>query len=297
MNKCIIIPKIGSIEYDRTMKYIDYQNEKISSYGLGTTGFWSGKNPGLQECIITAYNENGMNLFDTAEMYGNGRCEAELGKALKGISRENLFIVDKIHPDHANVRDFDKSLSDSLIRLEMDYIDLYLLHWREKVDLSFLVRAMHRAQKAGKIRYWGVSNFDINDLEDLFEKGGDDCFCNQIFYTLFERGAEAGLLPLMKKKGILPMSYSSLGSNYYSHPDIHRNHRIMSMCGKYGVSPEACMLRMNAEAGFTALFSTSSLSHLRNNLQEIPDETYTALKPVLDEEFPAPEHLYPLVKI
>jgi hypothetical protein len=69
------------------------------------------------------------------------------------------------------------------------------------------------------------------------------------------------------------------------------------MCREYGVSPEACMLKMNEEAGFAALFSTSSLSHLRNNLQELPDETYTAIKPVLDEEFPAPEHLYPLVKI
>lgn len=246
---------------------------------------------------MTAYNEYGMNLFDTAEMYGNGRCEAELGKALKGINRENLFIVDKIHPDHANARDFDKSLSDSLARLKMDYIDLYLLHWRENADLSFLVRAMRRAQQEGKIRYWGVSNFDINDLEDLLEKGGHDCYCNQIFYTLFERGAQTRLLPFMKEKGILPMSYSSLGSNYYSHPDIHRNKRIMNICREYDVSPESYMLKMNEEAGFAALFSTSSLSHLHNNLQDISSDTYNALKPVFEEEFPAPQNYYPLVKI
>jgi diketogulonate reductase-like aldo/keto reductase len=238
-----------------------------------------------------------MNLFDTAEMYGNGRCETALGKTLEGIPRDRLFMVDKIHPDHTTPASFARSLDHSLIRLDTDYIDLYLLHWRENVDLPFLVDAMHEAQRQGKIRHWGVSNFTIEDMKDLFAAGGTDCFCDQIFYTLYERGAEYDLVPFLKEHDILPMSYSSLGSNYYPHPDIRRSTAVMEACRTYGIAPEAVMLRMNTEQGFAALFSTSSLSHLHSNLQEVPDEAYREIFARMDQEFPAPDHGYPLVKI
>ena len=279
------------------MKHIVFRNETISAVGMGTTGFWSGSNRGLCDCIRMAYDTYGMNLFDTAEMYGNGRCETALGKTLEGIPRDRLFLVDKIHPDHTTPASFARSLDHSLIRLDTDYIDLYLLHWRENVDLPFLVDAMHEAQRQGKIRHWGVSNFTIEDMKDLFAAGGTDCFCDQIFYTLYERGAEYDLVPFLKEHDILPMSYSSLGSNYYSHPDVHKNRAIMNACREYGIAPEAYMLRMNVAAGFAALFTTSSLSHLQDNLAEVSDETCAALKPVFDREFPAPDHAVPLVKI
>jgi diketogulonate reductase-like aldo/keto reductase len=93
------------------------------------------------------------------------------------------------------------------------------------------------------------------------------------------------------------MSYSSLGSNYHPHPDIHRNTAVMEACRAYGIAPEAVMLRMNTEQGFAALFSTSSLSHLHSNLQEVPDEAYREIFARMDQEFPAPDHGYPLVKI
>ena len=279
------------------MKRITFKHENISVVGLGTTGFWSGQNAGLKECIRTAYDTYGINLFDTAEMYGSGRCESALADALKDMERSSLFLVDKIHPDNAVPSRFMRSLDQSLIRLKTDHIDLYLLHWREKTELPFLVQAMHQAQKEGKIRHWGVSNFDIRDLNDLFSAGGTDCFCDQIFFSLYERGAEYDLLPFMKEHQILPMSYSSLGSSYYSHPDVRRNREIMKICGEYEISPEAYMLKMNMEYGFASLFSTSSLSHLHSDLQEVTDDVYQAVKPVFDSAFPPPDHAVPLVKI
>ena len=279
------------------MKYFEADNKSISAIGLGTTGFWSGRNDGLRACIRTAYETYGMTLFDTAEMYGNGRCESALCDALGGLHRDTLFLVDKIHPDNAEPGVFERHLDDSLMRLGTDYIDLYLLHWRENADLPFVVNAMHEAQKAGKIRHWGVSNFTIDDLKDLFAAGGADCFCNQIFYTLYERGAEYDLVPFMKEHGILPMSYSSLGSNYHPHPDVHKNRKIMDACREYGIIPEAYMLEMNVRLGFAALFSTSSVRHLQDNLAAVSGEAYAALKPVFDREFPAPDHAVPLVKI
>ena len=279
------------------MKYMKQDNQRISAVGLGTTGFWSGRNDRLRACIREAYETCGMTLFDTAEMYGNGRSESALGEALAGFPRERLFITDKIHPDNAESGSFDRHLAGSLERLGTDYIDLYLLHWRENTDLNFAVQAMHEAQRQGKIRYWGVSNFTIDDLKDLFAAGGTDCFCNQIFYTLYERGAEFDLVPFMKEHDILPMSYSSLGSDYSPHPDIHKNRVIMDACNAYGICPESYMLRMNMEMGFAALFGTSSLDHLHANLTELSEETYLALKPVFDGEFPAPDHAVPLAKI
>ena len=279
------------------MRYMKQGYSQISAVGLGTTGFWSGRNDRLRACIREAYETFGMTLFDTAEMYGNGRSESALGEALAGFPRGRLFITDKIHPDNAEPGSFDRHLDGSLERLGTDYIDLYLLHWREHTDLNFVVQAMHEAQRQGKIRYWGVSNFTIDDLKDLFAAGGTDCFCNQIFYTLYERGAEYDLVPFMKEHDILPMSYSSLGSDYSPHPDIHKNRAIMDACRRYGIAPEAYMLNMNVEAGFAALFTTSSLSHLHDNLAEVDEEICAALKPVFDREFPAPDHAVPLVKI
>ncbi|MBO7703480.1 MAG: aldo/keto reductase [Solobacterium sp.] len=279
------------------MKYLNDGTMNISMLGLGTTGFWSGPHEGVSQCIREARDRYGINLFDTAEMYGNGRCESELGHTLEGYERSQLFLVNKIHPDHATPKDFSRCLEESLIRLGTDYFDLYLLHWREKTELSFLVPAMQEAVRQGKIRHWGVSNFDTQDLEDLMEAGGSDCWCNQIFYTLYERGAEYELRPYMNAHGILPMSYSSLGSGYCPHPDIRKNREIMDACGAFGIAPEAMMLRMNNEYGFAALFSTSSIDHLHADLAEVSDEAYRSLRPVFDRAFPSPDHRWPLVKI
>jgi diketogulonate reductase-like aldo/keto reductase len=101
----------------------------------------------------------------------------------------------------------------------------------------------------------------------------------------------------MKEHGILPMSYSSLGSGYCPHPDIRKNREIMNACEAFGISPEAVMLRMNNEYGFAALFSTSSLNHLHADLAEVSDEVYRSLIPVFNKAFPSPDHSYPLVKI
>ncbi|MBO6157823.1 MAG: aldo/keto reductase [Firmicutes bacterium] len=270
----------------------------MSAYGLGTTSYWSGRNQGLDACIHEAVEKYGISVLDTAEMYGNGRSEEALGKTIRDMNRETLFLVDKILPDNADEARFRNSLVNSLKRLKTDYLDLYLLHWRENADLSFVVPAMEAAVKEGLIRRWGVSNFDTHDLRDLLAvPGGANCFCNQIFYNVYERGCEYALVPLMKEHNILPMSYSSLGSNYYPHPDIHRIPPVMDVCRLGSLKPEALMLKWNVRHGFCTLFTTTSIQHLRDNLQEIPEDIYQRFEQVIEQEFPAPDHEYPLVKI
>ena len=270
----------------------------ISGYGLGTTGFWSGSNPGLDNCIREAVEQYDLTVLDTAEMYGDGRSEEALGKSVRGLDRERIFLVDKILPQNATPEHFRKSLHSSLKRLQTDYLDLYLLHWREETDLTFLVKAMEDAVEEGLIRRWGVSNFDTADLEDLLAvKNGNRCFCNQIFYNVYERGAEHHLLPFMQAHAILPMAYSSLGSDYHPHPDIHRNRAVSQFCGKTGIAPEAFMLRWNLEHGFCACFSTSSPQHLRDNLCDIPAELQAEFSRIIELEFPCPKQPSPLVKL
>ena len=269
-----------------------------SAFGLGTTGFWSGANAGLAACIREAAERFGISVIDTAELYGGGRSETALGQAIRGMKRGKLFLVDKILPENATETRFTKSLHASLQRLGTDYIDLYLLHWRAGAELSFLVPAMENAVREGLIRHWGVSNFDTGDMNDLLAvEGGQNCFCNQVFYNVYERGCEFALLPLMRAQGTLPMSYSSLGSDYHPHPDIHKNRAVMALCREAGIAPEALMLRWNAARGFCALFSTSSLTHLRENLRPVPEEVLLRFEAIIDREFPPPTEEYPLVKI
>ena len=265
---------------------------------MGTTSFWSGSNPRLEACIQSAFKDHGINVFDTAEMYGNGRSEAALGRAIRGLDREQMVLLDKILRDEVQKKSFRKSLNQSLQHLGTDYIDLYLLHWREKADLQLLVDEMEEARAEGLIREWGVSNFSVEDMQDLLRcRGGEGCFTNQVFYCLYERGAEYDLFPLLREYGIRPMSYSSLGSNYYAHPDIHRYRDIVEACEAYGITPEAWMLQMNVRQGVLTLFQTSSLQHLRENTVPISDETFEAIRPVFEAHFPAPIKAKPLVKI
>ena len=265
-----------------------------SRIGLGTTNLWNGPDEKKEEVFLAAIRDYGVTVIDTAEMYGNA--ERGVARILKKAGRDKVYLIDKILPEHVTEEDFEKSLERSLQRLETKYIDLYLLHWRENADLELLVRKMEDAKKAGKIREWGVSNFDTEDLKDLL-KYTDHVYANEIYYSVYERGIEFECLPYMKEKGILPISYSTLGSGFVAHPDIRKNKRVMDLCAKHRVEPEAVLLRKIADAGVLALFSTSSLRHLGDNLAPLSEETLRELYPVLDEEFPAPAYKYPMVKI
>lgn len=276
------------------MKYYSHNGREISALGLGTTNLWRGLTSSKEEVFLAAVQKYGINVIDTAELYGDS--EKHVGELLKKMDRDSIFLIDKIHPDNCTEAGFDKSLQASLKKLNTGYIDLYLLHWREKVDLALLVRKMEQAVKDGYIREWGVSNFDVSDLQDLFEYC-DDINANQIFYSVYERGIEFELLDLMHDRNILPVSYSSLGSHYYERPDIHENREIMELCRQYGVSPEAVMLRMITDRGVLALFSTSSLDHLEDNLQEVDDEAFRVISAAIDRVFPSPDYKYPMVKI
>ena len=184
--------------------------EEVPALGLGT---WmmaedrrkrSGELAALREGI-----ERGMTLIDTAEMYGDGASEALVGEAIAG-RRDEVFLVSKAYPQNSGRTGLPRACDASLGRLKTDRLDLYLLHWRGSVPLAETVEAMERLREAGKIRHWGVSNFDSDDMEELAAAGGGACATNQILYNLGRRGAEFDLFPAQARSKIPFMAYSPI---------------------------------------------------------------------------------------
>ena len=157
--------------------------------------------------VLRAGVELGMTLVDTAEMYGDGATETFLGEALAGV-REAVFLVSKVYPQNAGRGGIARACEASLRRLRTDRLDLYLLHWRGGVPLSETVEGMEALRAAGKIRAWGVSNFDVADMGELAPAGGGACAANQILYNVVRRGPEFDLLPDLLERGVPAMAYS-----------------------------------------------------------------------------------------
>jgi diketogulonate reductase-like aldo/keto reductase len=153
----------------------------------------------------------GVMLIDTAEMYGNGRAEELVAEATQGV-RDRLFIVSKVYPHNASRSGVPAACERSLKRLRTDRIDLYLLHWRGSHPLAETVEAFETLRAEGKIRYWGVSNFDTSEMQTVTRlPGGTQCASNQVLYHVGSRGMEYDLLPWCTQHKVPIMAYSPVG--------------------------------------------------------------------------------------
>lgn len=181
----------------------------LTGIGMGT---WNiGEDPKKKKDEIAALRyglDNGIRIIDTAEMYGEGKSEKLIGEAIKGYDRSQMYIISKFYPYHATPDLERKSLEETLTRLNTDYLDLYLLHWRGSHRLSDTVRGLEELKKEGLIRHWGVSNFDTSDMQELFSvPNGEKCYANEDLYNLDHRGVEYDLLPWQKKNRVNFIGY------------------------------------------------------------------------------------------
>lgn len=151
----------------------------------------------------------GMTLIDTAEMYANGGSEKVVGKALAG-RRQQVYLVSKVLPSNASRRGVPNACEASLRRLGTDYLDLYLYHWRGGPDFAETIEALEKLVDQGKIRHWGVSNLDVEDMEEWVAEGGERVQTNQVLYNLTRRGIEFDLLPWLEKHKVPVMAYSPI---------------------------------------------------------------------------------------
>ena len=176
----------------------------------------------------------GMTHIDTAEMYGDA--ELVIAEAIAG-RRDETYLVSKVLPSNASRRGTTAACERSLTRLKTDRLDCYLLHWRGSVPLSETVAALEQLVSAGKIRSWGVSNFDVDDLDELLNVAGEGKIaCNQVLYHLHERAIEHAVIPWCAKHDVAVVAYSPFGHNDFPKPGSKGGAALQAIAKRHGVS-------------------------------------------------------------
>ena len=282
---------------------MDYQlksSNMIPKFGIGTwcIGEEERKRKKETDAIIYAL-ENGVRLIDTAEMYGNGGAELLIGEALKkaNIKREELFIISKVYPHNAGKSSLFKSLKASLKRLELEYLDMYLLHWRGRIPLSETVECMEEAKKEGLIKDWGVSNFDIDDMKELESvKDGDKCVLNQVLYHLGSRGIDFDLVPYLNERNISLMTYSPLGRAGELCKNIFRSEIVLQIAEKHHITAAQVALAfiMNLNDNRIPIPKSSNKKHVLDNIKSQDIKLDDEDMELLNIEFPKPDKKLPL---
>lgn len=245
-------------------------------------GTWRmGDDPSNEIAALRTGIDLGMTLIDTAELYADGKAEEVVAEAVRG-RRDEVFIVSKVLPINATTTGTVRACEASLKRLGTDRIDLYLLHWRREVPLAETVAGFEQLLAAGKIRAWGVSNFNVRDVEDL--PAGSIPASNQILYNLTRRGPEADLLPYCAAAGISVMAYSPIEKGrLLQHPAIVQVARVR------GCTPAQVALAWSVRDGNTvAIPKATSLEHVRQNAAALDLVLSEAEIQFLDDAFPAP---------
>ena len=229
--------------------------------GQGSWHLGQGRHPDAaeEEALRTGLTL-GMTLIDTAEVYGGGRSEQLVGRVIAG-QRERVFLVSKVPPQHTAGNGVARACQASLARLGTDHLDLYLLHWRGGENLAGVVAAFEELRTAGKIRAWGVSNFNVRDMEELFRiPHGDRCATNQVLYNLGARGIERDLLPWCARRGMPVMGYTPLGNNLVRDPVLAR------IGAAHGCTAAAVALAWAIRGGnVIAIPESGSVEHVREN--------------------------------
>jgi diketogulonate reductase-like aldo/keto reductase len=259
--------------------------EAVPQFGLGTWRMGESKARAARElAALRAGLDAGVALIDTAEMYGEGVGEEIVGDAIAG-RRDEVFVVSKVYPHNASRAGVAEACACSLQRLGTDRIDLYLLHWRGAHPLAETVAGFQDLKKAGKIRHWGVSNFDVADMEDLFDAGGSGCAANQILYNLGRRAAETGLFGLCRKHRIPLMAYSPLEQGR-----IPKSPVLASVAGAHKATPAQVMLAWVARHDDVIVIPKSTgPAHLAENIAAMDVKLTAADLAALDAAFPAPK--------
>jgi diketogulonate reductase-like aldo/keto reductase len=236
----------------------------------------------------------GMTLIDTAEMYADGGAEELVGQAIEG-RRDEVFLVSKVLPHHATRRGTVEACDRSLMRLNVDTIDLYLLHWFGTIPLEETLDAFDVLIGAGKIRYWGVSNFDVADLEKLVDlTGGEQVATDQVLYNLNRRGIEFDLLPWCRRSGLPVMAYSPIEQGR-----LLRHPGLLAVAARYpGVTPaQVALAWVLRQDGVCAIPRASKPAHVRENRAALDIRLTSQDLADLDRAFPPPTHKQPLAML
>jgi len=268
--------------------------EAVPALGQGT--WYMGDLPARRAAELAALRAGmdlGMTLIDTAEMYGDGAAERLVGEAIAG-RRDQAFIVSKVLPHHATRRGTVAACEASLKRLATDRIDLYLLHWRGGVPLEATLAGFADLQRAGKIRHWGVSNFDVDDMAELTALAcASAVAANQVLYNLTRRGIEFDLLPQCGASGVPLMAYSPIEQGR-----LLRDPTLAAIAGRHHATPAAIALAwVLRQPGMIAIPKASTAAHVGQNHAALKIHLHRDDLAALDRAFAPPRSKQPLEMI
>jgi diketogulonate reductase-like aldo/keto reductase len=263
----------------------------IPILGMGT---WQmGENALNRQSEIDALRHGldlGLTLIDTAEMYGEGGAEEVIAHAIAS-RRAEVFLVSKVYPHNASKRGTITACERSLQRLKTDYLDLYLLHWRGEVPLVETLEALQTLQQSGKIRSYGVSNFDVEDMEEAIGlKDGKGIATNQVLYNLMRRGIEWNLLPWCRQQGIPIMAYSPIEQGRLL------NNRTLKMIAQQRevTAAQVAIAWLLHQENVIVIPKSSRIDHVEQNYAALNLKLSAEELAALDAAFPPPTKLVPL---
>ncbi|MBD0364341.1 MAG: aldo/keto reductase [Coleofasciculus sp. C3-bin4] len=263
----------------------------IPILGMGT---WQmGENARNRQSEIDALRHGldlGLTLIDTAEMYGEGGAEEVIAHAIAS-RRAEVFLVSKVYPHNASKRGTITACERSLQRLKTDYLDLYLLHWRGEVPLVETLEALQTLQQSGKIRSYGVSNFDVEDMEEAIGlKDGKGIATNQVLYNLMRRGIEWNLLPWCRQQGIPIMAYSPIEQGRLL------NNRTLKMIAQQRevTAAQVAIAWLLHQENVIVIPKSSRIDHVEQNYAALNLKLSAEELAALDAAFPPPTKLVPL---
>jgi len=273
--------------------------ERVPVLGQGTWRMGEDKSAHKDEVAALRLGiELGMTLIDTAEMYGEGGAEKVVADAIEG-QRDRVFVVTKVYPHNATRTELPKACERSLKRLRIEVIDLYLLHWRGDVSLEEIVETFEKLRTAGKIKRWGVSNFDFDDMKELFGiENGPNCAANQVLYNLEHRQIESSLLPLLQASNlnrqsgsdhqtspISIMAYSPVGHGR----GLLDNTTLKKIAKRHDATPAQIALAwVLRQPQVVAIPKASDETHVRDNAGSAEIELTKEDLAEIDHNFPPP---------
>lgn len=267
---------------------------EVPALGQGTWHMGErGARRGAEAAALRLGLDLGMSLIDTAEMYAEGGAEEVVAEAIAG-RRDEVFLVSKVYPHNAGGAKLQAACERSLRRLRVEAIDLYLLHWRGSVPLAETVAGMERLVAAGKIRRWGVSNLDVDDLEEL-GPGLAACATDQVLYNLEARGIEHDLLPFCRGRGMPVMAYSPVGQG----GEMLRHKALAQVAARHGATPAqvAIAWTLRAPGGVITIPKAADPEHVRQNARAGDIALTPEDLAALDAAFPPPRRKRPLAML
>jgi len=260
--------------------------DKVPALGQGTWNMGDERETRAEEIAALRLGlDLGLNLIDTAEMYGEGKSEELVGQAIAG-RRDDAFLVSKVYPHNASRKGAISACERSLKRLGTDRLDLYLLHWRGSIAFADTLEAFTALQKAGKIRHYGVSNLDIKDMRQLSTvSGASGVQTNQLLYNLTRRGIEFDLLPWMRERGMPVMAYSPI-----EQARLLSNPKLVAFTRLHGMTPsQAALAWLLSRDDVIAIPKASRPEHVQENAASLSIRLAPEQLSELDQIFPPPK--------